>query len=137
MTVPFPARTANPSRGFSLLELMVALIVLSIGVMAVARIFPAGTRGQTQDRMQSTASYLAQEEIERVTGLDFDDAELSAGRHPAGTAVEECGNNGHWSRWYEVEGVAPPLDDLKRVTVHVTWASAGGRSIVLSTYVRP
>lgn len=124
------------ARGFSLLELMVALIVLSIGVLAVARIFPASTRGQTQDRMQATAGYLAQEEVERVAGLDWADAGLQVGRHPAGTAVEPCGANGRWSRWYEVAAVAPPLDDLKRVTVHVTWGQAGGRSIVLSTYVR-
>lgn len=128
---------ALPERGFSLLELMVALIVLSIGVLAVARLFPAGTHGQTQDRMQSTASYLAQEELERLGGLDFDDTQLSIGRHPAGGATTACGPNDHWSRWYEVAAVEPPLDDLKRVTVHVTWASAGGRAIVLSTYVRP
>jgi prepilin-type N-terminal cleavage/methylation domain-containing protein len=124
-------------RGFSLLELMVALIVLSIGVLAVARLFPAGTHGQTQDRMQSTASYLAQEELERLGGLAFDDEQLSIGRHPAGSAVEACGPSDHWSRWYEVAAVDPPLDDLKRVTMHVTWSTAGGRSIVLSTYVRP
>lgn len=128
---------ARTERGFSLLELMVALIVLSIGVLAVARLFPAGTHGQTQDKLQSTASYLAQEELERLGGLAFTDAELSIGRHPSGTAVVACGPSNRWSRWYLVEAVAPPLDDLKRVTMHVTWATAGGRSIVISTYVRP
>lgn len=124
-------------QGFSLLELMVALIVLSIGVLAVARLFPAGTHGQTQDRMQATASYLAQEELERLGGLAFDDPELSVGRHPVGTATVACGPSDRWSRWYEVESVDPPLDDLKRVSLHVTWGSAGGRAIVISTYVRP
>lgn len=128
---------AGVERGFSLLELMVALIVLSIGVLAVARLFPAGTHGQTQDRLQSTAGYLAQEELERLGGLAFDDAELSIGRHPAGTATVACGPNDRWARWYEVTAVDPPLDDLKRVTLHVTWATAGGRAIVISTYVRP
>lgn len=124
------------ARGFSLLELMVALIVLSIGVMAVARLFPAGVRGQTQNRMQATANYLAGAEIERVSGLDWADAGIALGRHPAGDAMEACGSNDHWSRWYVVEAVAPPLEDLKRVTVHVTWPQAGGRSVVLATYVR-
>ncbi|MBI5170068.1 MAG: prepilin-type N-terminal cleavage/methylation domain-containing protein [Candidatus Eisenbacteria bacterium] len=130
---PVPAR----ERGFSLLELMVALIVLSIGVLAVARLFPAGTHGQTQDKLQSTANYLAQEELERLGALAFDDAQLSIGRHPAGSATQACGPNDRWSRWYEVAAVPPPLDDLKKVTLHVTWNNAGGRSIVLSTYVRP
>lgn len=129
--------TARHERGFSLLELMVALIVLSIGVLAVARLFPAGTRGQTQDKLQATAGYLAQEEIERLGGLAFDDAELSIGRHPAGSATVVCGPNEHWSRWYVVEAVEAPLDDLKRVTLHVSWVHAGGREIVISTYVKP
>ncbi len=128
---------AGAERGFSLLELMVALIVLSIGVLAVARLFPAGTRGQTQDRLQATAGYLAQEELERLGGLDFDDSELAVGRHPAGEQAVACGPNARWSRWYEVSAVEPPLDDLKRVTLHVTWATAGGRAIVISTYVKP
>lgn len=128
---------ARHERGFSLLELMVALIVLSIGVLAVARLFPAGTRGQTQDKLQATAGFLAQEELERLGGLDFDDAELAVGRHPAGTATVACGPNDRWSRWYEVAPVEAPLDDLKRVTLHVTWAQSRGREIVISTYVRP
>lgn len=66
-------------RGFTLLELMVALIVLSIGVFAVANLFPAGMRGQVQDRMQAEAGGLAQSEIERLSGLAWSDAQLAPG----------------------------------------------------------
>ena len=58
-----PARhrpNRSPERGTSLAELMIALVVLSIGLLAVAQLFPAGSRGQVQDRMLTTASYYAQ-----------------------------------------------------------------------------
>lgn len=124
------------ARGFSLIELMIALIVLSIGIFAVGRLFPEGQRGQTQDRLQASAGYLAQEELERLSGLSWTDADLAIGRHPSGGAVQSCGSHGRWSRWYDVEAMDAPLDDLKKVTVHVTWTGASGRSVVVTTYVR-
>lgn len=130
------ARAPRNARGFSLIELMVALIVLSIGIFAVGRLFPGAKQGQTQDRLQASAGYLAQAELERLAGLDWADAELAAGRHPSGSAVQACGAGGRWSRWYVVEALAAPLDDLKKVTVTVTWVGAGGRSVVLATYVK-
>jgi prepilin-type N-terminal cleavage/methylation domain-containing protein len=127
---------ARGARGFSLVELMIALVVLSIGIFAVGRLFPDGERGQTQDRLQSSAGYLAQEELERLSGLSWSDGELSLGRHPSGSAVQSCGANGRWSRWYLVEAMDAPLDDLKKLTVTVTWIGSSGRTVAVSTYVR-
>ena len=56
--------------------------------------------------MQSTASYLAQEELERLGGLDFDDTQLSIGWHPAVRRDDGVRPNDHWSRWYEVAAVS-------------------------------
>lgn len=124
------------ARGFSLIELMIALIVLSVGILAVARLFPAGTRGQTQDRMQVTASYHATEEVERLAGLAWTDGELSLGSHPGGGTEVACGQNNRFFRSYEVSAMDAPLDDLKKVTVTVRWNNAAGRAVSLSTYVR-
>jgi len=122
-------------RGFSLLELMVALIVLSIGVLAVARLFPAGAYGQIQDRMQASAGCLAQDEIVRLGSLSWSDSQLATGRHPA-SGYTTCGTNGRWWRSYTVTALAAPLTDVKQVTVTVTWANANGRDVSISTYVR-
>lgn len=131
------ARTGSRrhDRGFTLLELMVALIVLSVGVFAVANLFPAGMRGQVQDRMQAEAGGLAQSEIERLSGLAWGDAQLASGRHPA-SGYTTCGTNGHWSRSYDVSPLAAPLADVKKVSVTVTWSGANGREVTIATYVR-
>lgn len=123
-------------RGASMIELMIALVVLALGVLAVAQLFPAGARGQTKDRMTTAGSYYAQQKLETLQVLNWFDAALTDGRHPAGTATEPLGNTGKWQRYYEVTTLAAPLDNLKKVTVTVTWNFMGARSVTATTYLR-
>lgn len=129
---PHPSRR---ERGATLAELMVALVVLSIGILAVAQLFPAGTGSQQQSRMTNTANYYAQEKLEQLRGLGWTDAELSAGRHPA-SGTESLGTSGAWQRFYEVTAMSAPLGNLKRVDVTVSWTYHGARSVTTTTYVR-
>ena len=129
-----PARRSE--RGATLIELMIALVVLALGIMAVSQLFPAGTRSQVSDRMLTSANYYAQEKIEVLNRVLFSDAQLTDGRHPPGTATEACGTSGKWQRYYEVTTLAAPLDNLKRVTVTVTWQFMGNRRTQSTTYLR-
>lgn len=124
-------------RGFSMVEVMIALIVMAIGIFSVARMFPAGARGQVQDRLTIGANDYVQEKVEYLRGLTWSSPDLTDGRHPAGTATESCGN-GRWQRFYVVTTMASPLDNLKKVDVTVTWSGAGvsDRSVTSTTYVR-
>src|SRR2546425_10665132 len=106
------AVSARNQRGTSLAELMIALVILSIGLLAVAQLFPAGSRGQVQDRMLTAANYYAQEKIETLVGLTWGAPELTVGTH----ATESLGA---WSRSYTVALLAAPLDNLKKITVTV------------------
>ena len=132
-----PTDKHGRERGFSLIEVMIALIVMSIGIFSVARLFPTGARGQVQDRLTVGANDYAQEKLEYLRGLAWSDANLVEGRHPAGSATESCGG-GSWQRFYVVTTMASPLDNLKKVDVTVSWSGAGvsGRAITTSTYVR-
>lgn len=131
------ARMTHPSeRGASLIELMIALVVLALGILAVGQLFPAGTRTQLQDRMMSAGNYYAQEELERLRGLSWSDAELTTGRHPSGTATVSLGPTGQWHRYYEVSQLAAPLDNLKKVTITVNWTYLGARKAQAVTYLR-
>ena len=130
-----PAYTPGRERGSTLAELMIALVILSIGLLAVAQLFPAGARGQTQDRMMTVANYYAQESIEHLSNTAWNHPDLLPGRHPAGTALEALGNSGAWKRFYEVVQMDPPLDNLKKVTVTVTW-KGGSKSVTAITYLK-
>lgn len=133
-----PVRHARHHAGFSLVEVMIALIVLSLGVLAVARLFPIGARTQAQDHIVTKANDYAQEKIEQLAGKTWSDTTLTVGRHPSGTSTESLGN-GNWRRYYTVTAMNSPLDNLKRIDVTVTYSGAGrnaSHDIVATTYVR-
>jgi prepilin-type N-terminal cleavage/methylation domain-containing protein len=121
-------------RGTTLAELMIALVVLSIGMLAVAQLFPAGSRAQTQDKMISTANYYAQQKVEELINVAWSDGALTPGRHPAAAANDEA--LGAWTRHYDVTVLAAPLDNLKKITVTVAWTLRGSRSVTTTTYLR-
>lgn len=130
-------RPTRDERGMSLVELLIALVVLTIGLLAVGRLFPAGERTQVQDRLTLGANYHAQEMLETITNRSWSDPLLSDGRHPAGTATEAL-ENGQWQRWYQVTTLSGTLSNLKKVDVTVTFHGAGrsARSVIATTYVR-
>ena len=134
-------RSSVPDRlrsqeGVTLIELMMALVILSVGLMAVSQLFPEGSRGQVRDRLYSTANYYAQEKIEEVSGKNWSDPLLAIGRHPA-AAFETLGTSATWLRFYQVDVMAAPLDNLRKVTVTVNWSvQTTSRSVSVVTYVR-
>lgn len=134
------ARCSDPpvaeDRGMGLVELLIALLILTLGVMALARVFPTATRTQVQDRMRVEASQCMREEIERLQALDWADAELSVGRHPAGSAVELVNSTGNLGRFYQVAVLPGTLADLKRVTVTTRWRHLKPCSLQTITYLR-
>lgn len=132
-----PQPPANGQRGVSLIELMMALVILSLGLLAVSQIFPAGTRGQVRDRLYSSGNYYAQEKLEELQAKPWADPELTPGRHPPGSAVDSLGTLKTWRRFHEVEAMASPLDNLRKVNVTVFWTTLGDTQTVrVSTYVR-
>jgi hypothetical protein len=130
------ARHRAGEEGTTLVELMIALVMLSLGILAIAQLFPAGARGQLRDRLATAGSYYAHEKIELLNRVSWSDTALAIGRHPGGTATEDLGTSGIWHRHYDVAAMPSPLDDLKKVTVTVEWTYGGARSVQAITYFR-
>jgi prepilin-type N-terminal cleavage/methylation domain-containing protein len=131
-----PQVLGDSDRGASLIELMIALVVLSLGILAIAQLFPAGTRGQVQDRMTTAGSYYAQEKLEDLNRLSWSDPALTSGKHPPGLATESLGPTGKWRRFYNVTVLPAPLDNLKKIVVTVKWDFMGTRTVQAMTYLR-
>ncbi len=121
----------------SLVELLIALVVLAIGVLALGRMFPESARSQVQDRLLIGANYYAQERLESITGRNWSDPLLTDGRHPAGTAMDSL-ESGRWLRFHQVTTMTGSLNNLKKVDVTVSYRGAGSgpRSVTATTYVR-
>ena len=52
--------------GFTLVEILVAVAILMIGLVAVMQLFPMGTAGVETGRRQSTGVFLAEQRIEQI-----------------------------------------------------------------------
>lgn len=126
----------NPEQGVTLLETMVALTVLAIGIVAVARVFPTITGSQLEAKMLTTGTFYTREKMEELLALPWTDAALTDGRHPGGSATEDLGSNNQWHRFYNVTTLTGALSDLKRVTVTVRWTLQGSESTMTTTYFR-
>lgn len=130
---PTPSRA---DRGMTLVELMIALVVLSIGVLAIGQLFPSGSRSQLQSRMASNANYYLQQKAEELNGLSAADPGMTAGRHPAGTAFDTLGSAKQWRRFYQVDILPAPLSSVRRIAITVSWTYMGTRSIADTIYQR-
>ncbi len=126
----------RPAAGYSLTELMIVLVVLSVGILALARLIPTASRQQVRDRLRTSAAYYAQEKIEVLRSLTLDDPDMADGPHPIPGPSETVGPNGTYARSWTVSHLVPPLDNVARVDVLVTWNDSNGPdTVVATTYV--
>ena len=123
-------------RGITLVEMLIAILVLTTGVLVLGRLIPAATRGQITDKMLTQANGYAQQKIESLQTLAWSDPALTNGRHPSATTNEPLGANNQWQRSYEVTTMAVPLDNLKKISVTVNWTFLGAHSVTATTYLR-
>ena len=119
-------RAAQSKKGFSLLELLIALVILAVGLLGVAGMQVTSISGNAFSNNVTIATGLAQSRIEELKKLPNSDAALSVGDHDEGllpgTAI--------FSRSTNVNDLSP---EVKQVTVTVRWTDKSQHTITLST----
>ena len=68
--------------GFSLVEVLIGLIILAIGILAIAGMQITSLVGTSFSSNLTQASVLAQDRLEFFKGLPLDDARLNTGNYP-------------------------------------------------------
>jgi prepilin-type N-terminal cleavage/methylation domain-containing protein len=63
------ARTAKMSRGFSLIELMIAMAVLAVGLLGGIAVIAVATANDGRSKLHSTAILLAQSTMEKIAAI--------------------------------------------------------------------
>lgn len=99
-----PAHEAE--QGFTLVELMIALVIIAIGVMALSGIQTTSSRNVYTTGRQTSGLSLAQEQIEVARSSGY------------ATVAPDTGLSAPYSWITEVDSVDI---ELKRVRVTVTW----------------
>jgi type IV pilus assembly protein PilV len=75
---PALLRMRSPARGFSLVEVLVAMFVVAMGILALAGLLQASTRYSKMSELRSTATLLANDIADRIRANPIG-AELGAG----------------------------------------------------------
>lgn len=116
-------------RGFSLLEVMLTLVLVSAGTVAVVELFQRARMGGTQAENVLTATYLAQRRLEELRNTAYDDLDEA---EESETQISTPSGYGWFRRQVEV---TEPQTNLRQVVVTITWDAPGGEAEVsLQTY---
>ena len=115
--------------GFSLLEVLIALVILAIGLLAIVQMQITAIKGNAFGSGMTSAASLASNTIERLMGLPYNDSFLNTYniwlQDPI-TGVEGGVNNAGYTREYQVVNDTPRLN-MKQITVRIVWTDANGR----------
>ena len=116
--------------GFTLLELMIAMFVFTIGVLATLSMQVAALKSNGMARETTEAASLAADMVEQLSPLDYDQAEeLGEGNHAAGDI-------GNYAISYLIQRDAI-VPDTMLITVTVAWSSLGRQRTVSIDYIKP
>ncbi len=122
----------------TLVEIMVALVVLAFGLLGVAALQVRAITESSGGQHLTTASALARNRIEELNRLAWDDVDTTAGAWSADTVVADPGDTSvqTFNRAERItDDVAAPNTEVKSIEVRISWVDAkrGNRSVVLAS----
>jgi type IV pilus assembly protein PilV len=150
-------KVCNNTQGFTLIEIMIAMVIFVVGLLSVAAMQTSATKGNNTANRSTRAFTWCSDRMEVLMTLPYTDANLVGAPDPgtlytpAQTAdgidndydgqIDEAGEGGAVTITWNVidnDGVAgapPPPDNTKSIAVTVTWRTPMGKqkSLTLNT----
>ena len=117
-------------RGFTLIEIMVAMTILAVAMLSFIPMVISTIRANSFGAQMSHAAELAQDQLEDIRRMPFDDPTIT-GAYPVTSATTTFDTI--YTRYYTVSLVGGD-PDIKLVTVIVDWKTAS-RPAQNTTYV--
>ncbi|RMF93246.1 MAG: prepilin-type N-terminal cleavage/methylation domain-containing protein [Candidatus Schekmanbacteria bacterium] len=123
---------------FTLVEILVAIVILSVGLLSIAGLVTTVIRGNAQSKRLTTAISLAQTKIEELKNKSYDDSDLEDS-NPANnndltsttsvdhseTDIDGEGNpGGIYTRIWNIADDSPSAN-MKTITVIIKWNDSG------------
>ena len=110
--------------GFSLIELLIALSILAIGMLAAASMNYSAVRNNTTGNVSTQATMLAEAQLEMLKNQDIDSAALAPGDYSDPTPIDQNGNpGGIYNRSWKIDTLGT---SARRIKVTVQWNKFGG-----------
>jgi prepilin-type N-terminal cleavage/methylation domain-containing protein len=123
------------SHGFTLIEVMIAVVVLSVAFLATASTVIAVISGNNLSKQMDAATMLAQDKLEELRNLAYSDPTLNDLQHqdPNSPLTSTGAAGGYYMRTWNITTDSPSAG-MKTVSVTVQWTTNGkAHSVVLRT----
>lgn len=135
-------RPLTAQAGFSLIEVMIAMVILSVGMLSIAAMQTSAVQGNVRSNNTTERITSASNQVERLLNLPFDHPELTPGNHtPEADGIDNNGDGeiddavDDGSFAYSISWLVT-LDTADRKTIALTLAGgpiAGVNNIVITT----
>ena len=113
--------------GFTLVEVLIAISIFAVGMLAVASMQISGLQGYAAANDLSGAAAWGADRVETLIALPYDHADLDPG------VVKSATEGRYTIEWQVTEGV--PLDNIKTIAVTVRWTDRNlAKQLVLNYY---
>lgn len=112
------------NKGFTLVEVLIAIVVLSVALLALAGLQIVSIRGNSFGNHMTEAITLAKDKMEEMKNTEWDEIGDSSDDHPKGDSPT----------FYHRACTVTPSGKIKTVTVRVTW-DKGNHSVSLVTKI--
>ena len=116
-------------KGFTLLEVMIAVFLLAVAIMGAASLTTSVIKGNSFSQTLTTATTLAKDKMEELKATDYTAL-------PSGTVTDYAKADGTvqpsaTGSYYSRQWTAPGTTNTKTITVTVTWPT--NRTVELKT----
>ena len=132
-TLVMPATIAN-QRGMTLVEILLAVFIISVGLVALSSAIPLAAYGIQEGNQLSTATFLANQRMEQVRNAQWQAAQPPAPATAIVAAIDNLGVSASSTSAPEVGGVTTFADETPLAapyagysrTVRITDCGSGG-----------
>ena len=109
--------------GFSLIELLIAMCVFALGMLAAASMQYSAVRNNTTGNTATQANMLAKATLEMLKSQDIESSALAVGDYVDPSPVDANGNpGGIYNRTWRID---PLGASTRRISVTVAWTKFG------------
>ena len=115
------------NKGFTMIEILIALAIFSIGILGVASMQILSVNYNTHARKLTEATTRGVETLETLMTLPYDSDDLNSGSNYEIT-------DGTYTVSWDV--MADPVLDYKTINMTVTWSERGTAKIIRFNYIK-
>ena len=109
-------------KGFSLIELMVAVVILALAIFGIFHAYSVGFMGMADARARTVATNYAREAMEDIKNMDFDKISTSGSSNVTVNGIT-----------YYRQVIVQENPNIKRVVTTVTWEDRNGKQKMVET----